>query len=615
MIITKALLDIIRESVQNLYAYQIPDAYLSLSETKKEFEGDLTFVVFPLVKQLKKNPALIADEIGNQVVKRSSLVKDFNVIKGFVNFSLTKEAWSQIFMAVSANTYFNPEKRDETILVEYSSPNTNKPLHLGHIRNILLGWSVAQIAEANGYKVIKTQIVNDRGIAICKSMVAWLQTAEGATPNSVNIKGDHFVGEYYVRFEKLFQKEYQDWQSTEQADATYRDKAQKEEERSDFFKRYKNEYFNNFSTLGKQTKDMLLKWEEGDMEVRKLWEKMNSWVYEGFDITYKNLGVHFDKNYYESDTYLLGKSIVLDKLKQGLFYSKDDGSVWANLEEAGMDHKLLLRSDGTSVYITQDIGTARIRYDNHSADKMIYVVADEQDYHFRALFEVIKLLEEPFANGLYHLNYGMVDLPSGKMKSREGTVVDADDLIKEVIAEAKSSASERGGLEGLSEADRNEVYRKVGMAALKYFIIKVNPRKRMTFDPKDSVDMQGTTGPYIQNAYVRIQSILRKASEESSAEFMIPDQYSLAEVEKEILHTISQYPEVIQESHNKLDPSLVANYAYSLAKSYHRFYHDCSILKADSEAIKKMRLGISVIVGNTLKQTMKLLGIEMPEYM
>ncbi len=603
----------IKSAVQTVYDYSIPDNQVIISPTKKEFEGAYTFVVFPLVKALKSNPVEIGNSLGAHLKEQSDIITDFNVVKGFLNLSLSDSFWRAVLDEVRNESHGQLPNKGKKFMVEYASPNTNKPLHLGHIRNILLGWSMGQIAAANGYELIKTQVINDRGIAVCKSMWAWQQMGEGKTPSSENVKGDHFVGKFYVAFEQEFQKEYKVWQATPEAASVYKEHGKDKDELS-FFKSFKNKYFNEYSKIGKETKEMLLRWEAGDEETVALWKKMNGWVYEGFDKTYAALGVDFDYNNYESETYLLGKDFVQQGLKDGVFYQKEDGSVWADLEDAKMDHKIVLRSDGTSVYVTQDLGTAHLRYENYNMDHLVYVVADEQDYHFKVLFEILKRLGEPYAENLHHLSYGMVDLPSGKMKSREGTVVDADDLVKEVIDEARQGAAERGGLEGLSEEEREDIFRKVGLAALKYFIIKVNPKKRMTFDPKESVDMQGQTGPYIQNAYVRIQSIFRKSEQES---FQVPAKLDEAvhPLEKELLLQLQTYPEVISEAFGKYDPSHVANYCYNLAKTFHRFYHDCRILGAENEATKQLRLALSQAVGVNLKKAMSLLGIEMPAYM
>ena len=501
----------------------------------------------------------------------------------------------------------------ERVLVEFSSPNTNKPLHLGHIRNILIGWSVSKILKAAGFDVFNVQIINDRGIAICKSMLARKIWGAGKTPENTGIKGDFFVGSYYVLFEQKFQEEYAAWQLTSEAREVLESKKKEDQSEVAFFKSYKDLYFNAYSELGKQAAEMLRNWEAGDEETIATWSQMNQWVYAGFDHTYQLLGVHFDKLYYESETYLLGKDIVQKGIEKSVFYKEADGSVWIDLTDVKLDKKVVLRKDGTSVYITQDLGTAELRYDDFKANKMIYVVADEQNYHFQVLFEIAKKLKVPYAEGLHHLSYGMVDLPTGKMKSREGTVVDADDLIAEVVFEARKNSEERGVLADLTDLERSEIIRKIGLAALKYFIIKVQPQKRMTFDPKESVDMQGQTGPYIQNAFVRIQSVLRKAGDfdaniaENYLEFVLE--------EREIIQQLYQYPSVIEESALQYDPSAIANYAYALAKNYHRFYHEHSILKADDLAVRSFRLCMSKAVGSVLNHSMNLLGIEMPDKM
>lgn len=594
-------------------AEEIPDVVIS--PTRKEFEGDFTIVVFPFTRLFKKKPEEIAQLIGEEMSSISPEIVGYNVVKGFLNLKLDSSIWASNLDAfhelqLTSSLATNGKK----VMVEFSSPNTNKPLHLGHIRNILLGWSTCQILEAAGYEVIKTQIVNDRGIAICKSMLAWQKFGEGKTPDSENVKGDHFVGQYYVLFEAKFQEEYLEWQSTSAADDVFSQRVDKEEDRETFFKSYKNNYFNKFSTLGREARLMLQSWENGDPKTVDLWRRMNDWVYGGFDETYGKLGVDFDKIYHESETYLLGKAMVEEGLKKKVFYPEADGSVWADLSDVGMDKKIVLRSDGTSVYITQDLGTAQVRYEEFGMDKAVYVVADEQDYHFQVLFELLKRLGKPFANDLHHLNYGMVDLPTGKMKSREGTVVDADDLIADVIDEARKGAGERGELDGLTKEEQEDIYRKIGMGALKFFILKVNPKRRMTFDPKESVDMQGQTGPYIQNAYVRIQSVLNKRAEDR-IDADIKSYTDPSEIECDIVKELYAYPDRVIDAAENLDPSEIANYLYNLAKQYHRFYHDHRILTAESEEAKVFRLRLSECVAETLAAGMRLLGIEMPQKM
>ena len=606
----------ITQAIESLYGSKIEKKIISLSPTKKEFDGDYTLVVFPFTKLAKKAPPAIAEEIGIHLKENLDLVTDFNVIKGFLNLTINNSFWFNFLSENADNgSYGNGLPKGNKVMVEFASPNTNKPLHLGHIRNILLGWSTSKILKAAGNEVFNVQIINDRGIAICKSMLAWSKFGNGETPQSSGKKGDHLVGKYYVEFEKHFKAEYSAWMETETAKEVFLTDSKEGQDEAGFFKKYKEKYFNEYSKLGKEAKAMLLKWEAGDEETVALWKKMNGWVYEGFDVTYDKLGVSFDKLYYESDTYLLGKEMIDKGLKDKVFYQKEDSSVWCDLTDAKMDHKIVLRSDGTSVYMTQDIGTAHLRYEDFGVNSMIYTVADEQNYHFKVLFEILKRLGEPYAEGLHHLSYGMVDLPTGKMKSREGTVVDADDLIAEVIGEARSNAAERGELADISKEEQEEIYRKIGLAALKFFIIKVNPKKRMTFDPKESVDLQGQTGPYVQNAYVRIHSVLRKADMDN-IDFSLSGNYkSIGDQEKELLNQLFQFPDIIQSAAANYDPSEIANYCYALAKGFHKFYHDFSILKAESEEAKSFRIQLSKFVANALKKGMDLLGIEMPNRM
>ena len=601
-------------AVKELYGLDISDNLLPITPTRKEFQGEFTVVTFPLTKLAKKKPDIIGEELGHILVRDLPEIDSFNVIQGFLNLSFVPSFWNAFVLSLQDNPTFGElPANGERVLVEFSSPNTNKPLHLGHIRNILIGWSVSKILKAAGFDVFNVQIINDRGIAICKSMLARKIWGAGKTPENTGIKGDFFVGGYYVLFEQKFQEEYAAWQLTPEAIEVFESKKKEDQSELAFFKSYKDLYFNAYSELGKQAAEMLRNWEAGEEETITTWSKMNQWVYTGFDHTYQLLGVHFDKLYYESQTYLLGKDIVQEGIEKSVFYKEADGSVWIDLTDVKLDKKVVLRKDGTSVYITQDLGTAELRYDDFKANKMIYVVADEQNYHFQVLFEIAKKLKVPYAEGLHHLSYGMVDLPTGKMKSREGTVVDADDLIAEVVLEARKNSEERGVLADLTDAERSEIIRKIGLAALKYFIIKVQPQKRMTFDPKESVDMQGQTGPYIQNAYVRIQSVLRKAGDfdaniaENYLEFVLE--------EREIIQQLYQYPSVIEESALQYDPSAIANYAYALAKNYHRFYHEHSILKADDLEVRSFRLCMSKAVGSVLNHSMNLLGIEMPEKM
>ena len=596
------------------YDIDIASSDILLNLTKKEFDGDYTVVIFPFVKRLKMNPVALGETLGATVVKAMSELKGYNVIKGFLNFELEDNTWSQLLDQFSNDDHLTQlPANGKKVMVEFSSPNTNKPLHLGHIRNILLGWSSSKILQAAGYEVINTQIINDRGIAVCKSMLSWNLFGDGDTPESTGIKGDHFVGKYYVLFETKFQEEYSEWKTSEQAILLSQTNIKDGQSVEEYWKNYKNEYFNTYSQLGLAAKAMLIKWESNDSDTIALWKQMNGWVYDGFESTYAKLGVTFDKLYFESDTYLLGKQVVDKGLHSKIFYQKEDGSVWVDLEPYGMDHKIVLRSDGTAVYITQDIGTAMMRYADYGIDQMAYVVADEQNYHFKVLFTILKMLGEPYADGLHHLSYGMVDLPHGKMKSREGTVVDADDLVQEVIDEARAATAERGEIDGLNPKEQNEVLRKIGLAALKYFIIKVSPQKRMTFDPQESVDMQGQTGPYIQNAYVRIQSILRKSKEYDVSNYS--DYKTLHTMEKKLLRSIGEYESLLLSSAENFDPSIIASFAYELAKDYHRFYHDVRILTAESEAAKIFRLQLSQLVARMLKSAMLLLGIEMPQRM
>jgi len=602
------------KGIRSCYGINMDIEDLPLNETRSEFLGDYTFVIFPLVKLLKLSPKEIGDKLGQWMVANEPMVVSFETIQGFVNLSFSDEFWKKIFSEInSQKNYGYSSANGKKVMVEFASPNTNKPLHLGHIRNILLGWSCSKILEANGYTVIKTQVINDRGIAVCKSMLAWQKFGDDKTPQSTGIKGDHFVGDFYVRFEQEFMKEYSDFQQSEEGLALYETHKKADQDSFTFFKEYKNRYFNENSQLGADAKLMLINWENNDPATIALWKKMNKWVYEGFASTYINLGVSFDVLYYESDTYLLGKQAIEYGLDKGVFYKEDDGSVWVNLEDAGMDRKIVLRNDGTSVYITQDIGTAHQRYKDFGIDKMVYTVADEQDYHFKVLFEILRRLGEPYSNGLFHLSYGMIDLPTGKMKSREGTVVDADDLISEVIQEATDMSAERGEITSLKDEDQKDILRKIGMAALKFFIIKVQPKKRMIFDPKESVDMHGQTGPYIQNAYVRIQSVKRKASETLSLDYTLYT--DINEQEKSLIRHLINFPSVVFESGVSYDPSTVANYAYHLAKEFHRFYHDVRILNAESLEAKSFRIQLSYKVGEVLKSSLDLLGIEMPERM
>ncbi len=620
MNITDLLQNGVIAGIKHFYGATITNENITMSVTRKEFEGDYTVVTFPFTKIAKKKPDEIANELGSFMIENVADINSFNVVKGFLNLSISDGFWKNFLLqAAIKEDYGKQPSNGRKVMIEYCSPNTNKPLHLGHVRNILLGWSCSKIYEAAGFEVIKVQVINDRGIAICKSMLAWEKFAEGVTPESTGKKSDHFVGDYYVLFEKKFQEEYAAWKASEKGISVFKEKADENQSEEAFFKTYKNTYFNEHSTLGKEAREMLMKWEAGDPETIALWKKMNNWVYAGFEETFKKLGVNFDKYYYESDTYLLGKDTVQEGLEKGIFYEKEDGSVWADLTDAKLDHKVIMRGDGTSLYITQDLGTAQSRYEDYGPEKMVYVVADEQDYHFKVLFELLKRFDEPYADGLYHLNYGMVDLPSGKMKSREGTVVDADDLVAEVIEEARMASVERGETAELSKGEQEDIIRKIGLAALKYHIIKVSPKKRMVFDPKESVDLQGQTGPNIQYAYVRVSSVVRKAHamglEKKVWQGQAVDYKKLHEIEKQLIGQLYRFPEVIETAAKEYDPSAIANYNYDLAKGFHKFFSELSILKAETEEARAFRLELCQAIANVLKTGMDLLGIEMPERM
>lgn len=608
--LNRALYDVITNEWGSL-DFQILEK-LQFSETRKEFDGDYTVVVFQLAGILKIKPEELAGRIGELLMSKTTWCKQYEVVKGFLNVSLNDAVWLQELERLLGDVNFSFDIDPHPVLIEYSSPNTNKPLHLGHVRNILLGTAMARIYEACGYRVIRTQVINDRGIAICKSMLAWKKYGDDKTPDDLGMKSDHFVGHFYVLFEKKFQEEYLLWQTTPTAKALYDSHRDKFPTEADFFKYYKNHYFNEYSILGKEAREMLIAWENEDPATRLLWQRLNQWVYDGFEQTYRLLDAYFDKNYYESITYLYGKELVEEGLNRGVFTQKEDGSVWADLTDVGLDHKVVLRSDGTSVYITQDLGTADQRYRDFGAKKMIYVVADEQNYHFQVLFEIMKRLQKPYASGMYHLSYGMVELPEGKMKSREGTVVDADDLISEVIDEAAQMANERGELEGISEQDRQEIIRKIGIGALKYFMLKVQARKKMVFDPRESVDMQGNTGPYIQNAYVRIRSIMRKTAQKIEP-FL--NTVQLNKGERELLRHMISYRSRLILALNTHDPAEIADFAYQLAKLFHKFYHESPILNAADIDLANMRLALCRATEVYLQKSMNLLGIEMPERM
>ncbi|WP_273444236.1 arginine--tRNA ligase [Neolewinella agarilytica] len=604
----------VKAAITDLYQADGSSQEITLQSTRREFEGEFTVVTFPLTRLARKKPDEIAEELGAYLKEKVAEIADYNVIKGFLNLVIADDYWRDFLLeAPIKEGYGSSPANGESVVVEFSSPNTNKPLHLGHVRNILLGWSSAQMLSAAGYDVKKVQIINDRGIAICKSMLAWQRFGEGATPESTGTKPDHFVGDYYVLFEQKFQAEYKAWQETAEGQEVFVRLGKEKQTPEAFFKGYAKKYFNDYSELGAAAKNMLLQWEAGDAETRALWKKMNGWVYEGFEETYQKLGVSFDKLYYESNTYVLGKDMVELGLEKGVFQKREDGSVFADLTDAKLSEKTLMRADGTSIYITQDLGTARLRYDDFGAKRMIYTVADEQNHHFATLFELLKRLEEPYANGLYHLSYGMVDLPSGRMKSREGTVVDADDLMKEVIHEARLMSQERAATSELSQEEQDEIIRQIGMSALKFHIIKVGPQKRMTFDPKESVDMQGQTGPYVQNAYVRTRAVWRKAG---NPDVSLAKNYTgLAPAERELVNQLYAFPGLVKTAAESYDPSLVAMFCYDLAKSLHKFWHDHSILSAESPEAIAFRLQLCKAVGNTLQKGMGLLGIEVPERM
>ena len=592
-------------AVKELYGQEVPEKMVQLQKTRSEFEGNLTLVVFPFLKISHKKPEDTAQDLGQYIKDNCQAIADFNVVKGFLNLVIDKKAWLGLLNEMNANEKFGEKPVTENsplVMIEYSSPNTNKPLHLGHVRNNLLGWSLAQIMEANGNKVVKTNIVNDRGIHICKSMLAWLKYGNGETPETSGKKGDHLIGDYYVAFDKHYREEVKTLKARYMAEGMDEEAAEKKAKEE--------------SPLIKEAHEMLVKWEQNDPEVRALWKKMNDWVYAGFDETYKALGVGFDKIYYESNTYLVGKKKVEEGLAKGLFFRKDDNSVWADLTGEGLDQKLLLRSDGTSVYMTQDIGTAEMRFNDFPIDKMIYVVGNEQNYHFQVLSILLDRLGFKWGKELVHFSYGMVELPNGKMKSREGTVVDADDLIAAMIGDAKQTSEELGKFKDMSEEERNEIARIVGMGALKYFILKVDARKNMLFNPEESIDFNGNTGPFIQYTYARIRSILRKAQAEGiDVPAQLGENMPLNEKEIELIQKLNEFGAAVEQAGKDYSPSGIANYCYELTKAFNQFYHDYSILGADTEDEKIVRLVLAQNVGKTLKNGMALLGIEVPERM
>lgn len=605
MTIEQQIITSAQAAVKELYGQEVPENLVQLQKTRSGFEGNLTLVVFPFLKISHKKPEDTAQDLGAYIKQNCEAIADFNVVKGFLNLVIDKKAWLSLLNEMNQNEKFGEKPVTENsplVMIEYSSPNTNKPLHLGHVRNNLLGWSLAQIMEANGNKVVKTNIVNDRGIHICKSMLAWLKYGNGETPETSGKKGDHLIGDYYVAFDWHYRAEVAELKAKYIAEGMDEESAEKKAKEE--------------SPLIKEAHEMLVKWEQNDPEVRALWKKMNDWVYAGFDETYKALGVGFDKIYYESNTYLVGKKKVEEGLAKGLFFRKDDNSVWADLTDEGLDQKLLLRSDGTSVYMTQDIGTAEMRFNDFPIDKMIYVVGNEQNYHFQVLSILLDRLGFKWGKELVHFSYGMVELPNGKMKSREGTVVDADDLIAAMIADAKQTSEELGKFKDMSGEERNEIARIVGLGALKYFILKVDARKNMLFNPEESIDFNGNTGPFIQYTYARIRSILRKAAAEG---ITIPTTLSaempLNEKEIELIQKLNEFGAAVEQAGKDYSPSGIANYCYELTKAFNQFYHDYSILGADTENEKVVRLVLAQNVGKTLKNGMALLGIEVPERM
>lgn len=588
---------VVIKAIDTLYGQTVLADQVQLQKTKKEFEGHLTLVVFPFLKMSKKGPEQTAQEIGEWLVANASGIASFNVIKGFLNLTVATACWVDLLNDINATVNYGIKAVTADaplVMIEYSSPNTNKPLHLGHVRNNLLGFSLAEVLTANGFNVVKTNIVNDRGIHICKSMLAWKKWGNGETPESTGKKGDHLVGDYYVLFDKHYKAEL--------AELKAKGLSEKEAEAK--------------STLMEEAREMLRSWEAGDIDTVGLWETMNSWVYGGFDETYKKLGVDFDKIYYESQTYLEGKDTVLDGLKKGVFYQKEDGSVWADLTSDGLDQKLLLRGDGTSVYMTQDIGTAKLRFDDYPIKKMVYVVGNEQNYHFQVLSILLDKLGFEFGKGLIHFSYGMVELPEGKMKSREGTVVDADDLVDEMVSTAKETSKELGKLDGCTEEEADNISRIVGLGALKYFILKVDPKKNMTFNPKESIDFNGNTGPFIQYTHARIKSVLRKAEEQGiTIPQALPMDIALTTKEESLVQLLADFAVVVKQAGDEYNPALIANYIYDLVKEYNQFYHDYSILKEENTDLKAFRLILSDNVSRIIKKGMSLLGIEVPDRM
>lgn len=596
MNIEQRLQHAVATAVAKLYGQEVAPESIQVNLTRKDQNGDYTVVVFPLLKVSKKSPDITGQELGTEIIANVTEVASFEAVKGFLNLTLSPEYWLGILRSASESENYGYQQADDNsplVMIEYSSPNTNKPLHLGHIRNNLLGYSLSRLLSVCGNKVVKTNIVNDRGIHICKSMLAWQKWGNGATPESTGIKGDHLVGDYYVKFDKEYKAELTALESQGMS------KEEAEEK----------------STLMAEAREMLRKWEAGDAEVRSMWEMMNTWVYAGFDETYKMLGVDFDKIYYESNTFKVGREQVLEGLEKGKFYRREDGSVWADLTENGLDEKLLLRKDGTSVYMTQDIGTAKERFNDYNIDKMVYVVGNEQNYHFQVLSILLDRLGFEWGKDLVHFSYGMVELPEGKMKSREGTVVDADDLVADMIATAREMGKEQGKLDGYSQEEAEEVYKTLALGALKYFILKVDPKKNMTFNPKESIDFNGNTGPFCQYSYVRVQSILRKAAELGFVPKIISDETVFSAKEIQILRMIEQFPNVVIEAGKVYSPAIIANFAYDLAREFNQFYHDYPIIKETDEQKRNMRLTLCNVVGKTIKNALWILGIDVPERM
>lgn len=605
MVIEQQITGAIIAGIKELYGADVTASQVQLQKTKKEFKGHLTLVVFPFLRMSKKSPEQTAQEIGEYLLRNEPAVAEFNVIKGFLNLTVACSCWIDLLNSINEQPAYGiipVTEQSPLVMIEYSSPNTNKPLHLGHVRNNLLGYSLSKIMKANGNQIVKTNIVNDRGIHICKSMLAWKKYGNGETPETSGKKGDHLVGDYYVSFDKHYKAEVKELMAQFTAQGMNDEEAKAKAEAE--------------SPLMQEAREMLVKWEAGDPEVRGLWEMMNNWVYAGFDETYKMMGVGFDKIYYESNTYLEGKEKVMEGLEKGFFFKKEDGSVWADLTAEGLDHKLLLRGDGTSVYMTQDIGTAKLRFADYPIDKMIYVVGNEQNYHFQVLSILLDKLGFEWGKSLVHFSYGMVELPEGKMKSREGTVVDADDLMEEMIATAKETSQELGKLDGLTQEEADDIARIVGLGALKYFILKVDARKNMTFNPKESIDFNGNTGPFIQYTYARIQSVLRKAAESG---IVVPEQIpagiELSEKEEGLIQMVADFAAVVKQAGEDYSPSIIANYTYDLVKEYNQFYHDFSILREENEAVKVFRIALSANVAKVVRLGMGLLGIEVPARM